>query len=107
MDFKAHLQGFEDANTVIVGVSPDSLKSHEKFIAKHELPFVLLSDEDHQLAETYGVWVEKNMYGKKYMGIERSTFVIDKEGLIQKVYRKVKVKGHAEDVLAFVQSLQP
>lgn len=90
---------------MIVGVSPDSLKSHEKFIAKYELPFLLLSDEDHQLAEAYGVWVEKNMYGKKYMGIERGTFVIDKEGIIRKIYRKVKVKGHAEDVLGFARTL--
>ncbi|GAX89834.1 peroxiredoxin [Effusibacillus lacus] len=105
MDFKAHLQGFEDAGAVILGVSPDSIKSHEKFIAKHELPFALLSDEEHKLAEAYGVWVEKNMYGKKYMGIERSTFVIDREGIIRKIYPKVKVKGHAEEVLEFVKTL--
>jgi peroxiredoxin Q/BCP len=90
---------------VILGASPDSLKSHERFIAKYGLPFLLLSDEDHHLAEEYGVWVEKNMYGKKYMGIERSTFVIDKEGIIRKIYRKVKVKGHAESVLDFVRTL--
>lgn len=105
MDFKAHLQGFEDANTVILGISPDSLKSHEKFIAKYELPFVLLSDPEHQLAERFGVWVEKSLYGKKYLGIDRSTFVIDKEGLIRQIYRKVKVKGHVEEVLQFVQSM--
>ncbi len=90
---------------MILGVSPDSIQSHEKFSIKHDLPFLLLSDADHKLAETYGVWVEKNMYGKKYMGIERSTFVIDKQGIIRKIYRKVKVKGHAEEVLEFVKSL--
>lgn len=90
---------------MILGVSPDSIRSHEKFIAKHELPFLLLSDEEHKLAEAFGVWVEKSMYGKKYMGIERSTFVIDRDGTIRKMYPKVKVKGHAEEVLEFVRSM--
>lgn len=106
LDFKAHLQDFAEADTVVLGVSPDPLKSHEKFISKHGLPFVLLSDEDHKLAEAYGVWVEKNMYGKKHMGIERSTFVMDREGVIRKAYRKVKVKGHVEEVLEFVKTLE-
>lgn len=88
-----------------MGVSPDSIKSHQKFINKKELPFTLLSDEEHKLAEAYGVWGEKSFMGKKYMGIDRSTFVIDKQGVIRKIYNKVKVKGHVEQVLEFVRTL--
>jgi peroxiredoxin Q/BCP len=85
---------------VILGVSPDGPASHAKFIKKHGLTFDLLADEDHAIAEAYGVWVEKSMYGKKYMGVERSTFVIDPAGRIQAVFRKVKPDGHAGEVLA-------
>ena len=83
----------------MLGVSPDSLKSHDKFIAKFDLPFTLLADPDHAVAEKYGVWVEKSMYGRKYMGIERSTFVIGPDGKIKAEWRKVKVDGHVDEVL--------
>ncbi len=84
----------------MLGVSTDSIASHEKFAAKYQLPFPLLSDPDAAICKAYEVYVEKNMYGKKYMGIERTTFVIDGEGQIARVYPKVKVDGHAEKVLA-------
>ena len=90
---------FEAAGAVVVGVSPDSVKSHDKFKAKYELGFPLASDESKAMLEAYGVWVEKSMYGKKYMGVERTTFLIDAEGRVAKVWRKVKVPGHAEAVL--------
>jgi peroxiredoxin Q/BCP len=85
---------------VVLGVSPDSPKKHAKFKEKHGLPFALLSDEDHEVAESYGTWVEKSMYGKKYMGMERSTFVIDADGNVTTIMRKVKPAAHADDVLA-------
>jgi thioredoxin-dependent peroxiredoxin len=88
------------ANTVIVGVSPDTTVAQAKFKQKFDLPFTLLADVEHKAAETYGVWKEKSMYGKKYMGIERTTFVIDAAGKIKKIFSKVKVEGHAEEVLA-------
>ena len=84
----------------VFGVSVDTVKSHEKFIAKYELPFPLLSDVDHRIVEAYGVWVEKSMYGKKYMGAERSTFVIGPDGKIKAIFRKVKPEDHATEVLA-------
>jgi thioredoxin-dependent peroxiredoxin len=90
---------------VILGVSPDPVKKHEKFISKYELPFILLADEEHTVLEQYGVWKEKNMYGKKYMGVERTTFLIDKDGNIAKVYPKVKVAGHVDTVLEDVKAL--
>lgn len=96
---------FAGADTVILGVSPDPLKSHEKFINKFELPFLLLADEEHAVCEQYGVWKEKNMYGKKYWGVERTTFLIDRDGNIAKVYPKVKVNGHMEQVLADAKAL--
>lgn len=83
---------------VVLGVSPDSLQSHEKFRDKYGLTFPLLSDENHQVAEAYGVWKEKSMYGRKYWGIERSTFIIDEDGMILEAWRKVRPKGHAEKV---------
>ena len=89
---------------VVLGVSPDSLRSHEKFRDKYGLTFPLLSDEDHQVAEAYGVWKEKSMYGRKYWGIERSTFIIDEDGMILDAWRKVRPTGHAEkvsEILAF------
>ncbi|HUJ72425.1 MAG TPA: thioredoxin-dependent thiol peroxidase [Verrucomicrobiae bacterium] len=89
-------------NAVVLGVSPDSAKSHEKFSAKFSLPFSLVPDEDHKLCETYGVWKEKSMYGRKYMGVERTTFVIGPDGVIKKIFRKVKAAGHAEEVLAVI-----
>ena len=85
---------------VVLGVSPDGVKSHGRFKAKYELPFPLLADEDHAVAEAYGVWGEKSMYGRKYFGILRTTFVIDEAGRVAKVFEKVKPKGHAAEVLA-------
>ena len=87
-------------NTKVIGVSPDGVKSHRKFADKFSLSFDLLADTDHALAEACGVWVEKSMYGKKYMGIERTTFVIDENGIVTKVFTKVKPAGHAEEVIA-------
>jgi peroxiredoxin Q/BCP len=91
---------FERRGAVVLGVSPDSVKKHAKFREKYALPFTLLADEDHAVAEKYGVWVEKSFAGKKYMGVERSTFVIDAEGNLSKVMRRVKPDTHADDVLA-------
>jgi peroxiredoxin Q/BCP len=96
---------FSKLNTIILGVSRDSLKSHTKFRNDHQLPFLLLSDVKGDVCQQYGVWVEKSMYGRKYFGIERSTFLIDRAGIIQKIWRKVKVPGHAEDVLKVITTL--
>lgn len=90
---------FADAGAVVLGVSPDDVESHRKFSAKYELPFTLLSDPDHAVSEAYGVWKEKSMYGRKYWGIERSTFVIDSDGRIRKVLRRVRPKQHVDQVL--------
>ena len=89
----------------MIGVSTDTAKKHDKFKEKYQLPFALVADEEHALAESYGVWVEKSQYGRKYMGIERSTFLIDAKGKIAKLWRKVKVNGHAEEVLDAVKAL--
>jgi thioredoxin-dependent peroxiredoxin len=91
---------FERRGAVVLGVSPDSPKSHVKFRDKYSLPFTLLADEDHTVAEAYGVWVEKSFAGKKYMGVERSTFVIGPDGTLAKVMRQVKPDSHADEVLA-------
>jgi len=96
---------YKRANAVILGVSRDSLKSHENFKAKQEFPFDLLSDKDETLCKLFDVIKEKNMYGKKVMGIERSTFLIDEKGVLKQEWRKVKVAGHSEDVLAAVKSI--
>ena len=101
-DFRDAQAKFEAKDAVILGVSPDSVKSHDKFKEKFDLPFTLISDEDHKIAEAYGVWQEKSMYGRKYMGIQRSTFVIDEKGKIAAIYDKVKVTGHVADVLGKV-----
>lgn len=103
--FTALADAFAEAGAVVIGMSPDSPKKHDKFIAKHELSVVLASDEDHSVLEAYGVWTEKSMYGRKYMGVERSTFLIGKDGKILKAWRKVKVPGHAEAVLQAVRDL--
>ncbi len=89
-------------NTIVIGVSPDSIKSHQKFAEKYELKFILLSDPEHKLADAFNVWGEKSMYGRKYFGIIRSTFILDSEGNITKEWRKVKVNGHAKEVLSHV-----
>ncbi|MEP2717252.1 peroxiredoxin [Pseudophaeobacter sp.] len=103
--FSSHLQGFADTDTLVFGISKDPLSKHEKFIAKHDLTTPLLSDAEGSTCEDYGVWKEKNMYGKKHWGIERSTFLIDASGKIARVWRKVKVDGHVEEVLQAAQSL--
>ncbi len=87
------------SKAIVIGVSPDSISSHQKFQAKNSLNFILLSDTEHNLAESFNVWQEKSMYGKKYMGIVRSTFIIDENGKIEKEFRKVKVKGHVDEIL--------
>ena len=99
LDFTAQIKNFDKTNTSILGVSADTVAKHEKFKNKHNLKILLGSDEDHEMLNAYEVWVEKNMYGKKYMGIERATFLIDENGKIQKVWRKVKVKNHVTEVL--------
>ncbi|MGR3759598.1 peroxiredoxin [Roseobacteraceae bacterium NS-SX3] len=103
--FSQHLQAFADAGAEVFGISRDSLAKHEKFAAKHGLTVPLLSDAEDTVCEDYGVWKEKNMYGKKHWGIERSTFLIDAEGRIARVWRKVKVDGHIEEVLEAVKAL--
>ena len=105
IDFTGLKSEFEKCNTVVIGVSKDSQKRHQNFIAKNDLNIPLLSDEDGTLCEAYGVWVEKKNYGRTYMGIERSTFLIDGKGIIQQIWRKGRVKGHADAVLAAVQAL--
>ena len=97
--FRDNLPHFGKTDAVVIGVSRDSVASHDKFKKKHELPFTLVSDEDGKVCEAYGTWVEKSMYGRKYMGIERATFLIDEKGVIRNVWRKVKVGGHVEAVL--------
>lgn len=98
---------FDAAGATVIGISPDSVKSHDKFIAKHGLTVVLGADEDKSTLEAYGVWKEKSMYGRTYMGVERSTFLIDPEGKIAAIWRKVKVAGHADAVLKAVKELPP
>lgn len=95
---------FEDAGAVVLGVSPDDEASHAKFKQKYDLPFTLLADSGHEVADTYGVWGEKSMYGKTYMGVDRSTFVIGPDGNVAKVFRKVKPDEHADQVLEALRS---
>ncbi|WP_183256528.1 thioredoxin-dependent thiol peroxidase [Anoxybacteroides tepidamans] len=102
-DFRDYYDQFRDLNAVILGVSTDSVERHQKFIEKYALPFLLLADEQHEAAEKYGVWKRKKNFGKEYMGIERSTFVIDEEGKLLKEWRGVKVKGHVEEALAYIR----
>ena len=103
--FRDLLPTFEAQGAVILGISPDDNASHARFADKFTLPFPLLSDPDHKIAEAYGVWKEKTNYGKTYMGIERTTFVIDKDGSIAKIYPRVKVDQHADKVLEFAKTL--
>lgn len=97
-DLRDTLPRIQEEGAVVLGVSPDPISSHEKFRDKFDLNFPLLADEDHEVAESYGVWKEKSMYGRKYWGIERSTFIIDEEGVVVEAWRKVKPKGHADRV---------
>lgn len=105
LDFTALADDFAAAGAVVVGVSPDPVKAHDKFVAKHNLGVILASDEDKTVLEAYGVWKEKSMYGRQYMGVERSTFLINDNGEIARIWRKVKVKGHAQEVLEAARSL--
>lgn len=102
--FRDALASLKKTGAVILGVSNDSQASHQKFIKKYTLPFPLLSDEDKSVSKAYGVYKEKSMYGKKYWGIERSTFIIDKDGTLKSIFRKVKVDGHVEEVLAALKA---
>ena len=103
--FTGLLPEFEKLGAAIIGISPDSVAAHDKFIAKHELGVRLAADETKKVVEKYGTWVEKSMYGRKYMGVERSTFLIDAKGKVARIWRKVKVAGHAEAVLDAVKEL--
>lgn len=105
-DFRDFHPQFKQLNTVVLGVSADDLKSHDKFIQKHELPFVLLADTEHKLADFFQVWQLKKMFGKEFYGIVRSTFIIDPAGKIVKAWEKVKVEGHVAEVLDFLQAQQ-
>ncbi len=98
-------QDFATAGATVIGISPDSVASHAKFKSKHGLDVILAADEEKSVVEAYGVWVQKSMYGRKYMGVERSTFLIDAKGRIAEVWRKVKVPGHAAEVLKAVRKL--
>ena len=103
-EFRDNIKKMEKSDAVVLGVSPDDLRSHDKFIEKFKLPFILLSDADKKVSEAYGVWVKKSMYGREYMGISRSTFIIGKDGKIEKIYEKVKPDAHAQEVLDFLKS---
>ena len=103
--FRDAIKDFEKANTVVIGVSKDSVKRHDNFKAKHDLPFTLISDEDGKICEAYGVWQIKKNYGREYMGIVRSTFLIDDKGKIAKIWSNLRVKGHVDTVLEAAQSL--
>lgn len=105
IDFSSLIKSFDAANAIVIGVSRDSIKRHDNFKAKNDLKVILGADLEGRVTEEYGVWVEKSLYGRKYMGIQRASFLIDSQGLIQKVWPKVKVKGHAAEVLAAAQSL--
>lgn len=101
-DFRDAFDLFAEKNTVIIGISVDSETSHSKFAEKYSLPFILLSDKEKKIVDSYGVWIEKRMYGKKYMGTERTTFLIDEKGIIKEVFNKVKVNGHVKEVLSLI-----
>jgi peroxiredoxin Q/BCP len=103
--FRDALPDFSKTKAAVIGISRDSVASHDKFKTKYGLPFPLASDEDGKVCEAYGTWVEKSMYGRKYMGIERATFLIDSKGIIRHIWRKVKVPGHAEEVLEAASAL--
>lgn len=103
--FQEHISDFDQAGAVVLGISPDGVDSHCKFAEKYGLRFALLADEGHSVAQQYGVWVEKNNYGKKYMGVQRATFLVDKDGTLAYVWPKVKPDGHPEEVLAALSSI--
>ena len=105
IDFTSHINAFNECKTKIIGVSADSISKHKKFIEKHKLEVILASDEDKKVCEDYGVWIEKSMYGKKFMGIERAPILIDKNRKIRTLWRKVSVSGHVEEVLEAAQNI--
>jgi len=102
-DFRDKHESFGELNAVIVGISPDPVEDHKEFINKHDLPFELLADEDHKVCEDYDVWKLKNLNGKEFMGVIRSTFIIDKDGNLQKEFRDVQVEGHVESALQYIR----
>ena len=102
--FRDSVKAIQKTDTVVLGISPDGVNSHQKFVEKFKLPFILLSDEDKKVCGAYGVWVKKSMYGREYMGVARTTFVIGKDGKIEKIYEKVKPDGHAEEILEFLKN---
>ncbi len=104
--FRDEIKAIEKKDTIVLGVSPDKISKHEKFIAKHDLPFLLLSDEEKKVCELYGVWVEKSMYGRKYMGVARTTFVIDMKGKVVKIFEKVKPKVHSGQIVECLNTLR-
>ncbi len=104
LEFTEKAESFAEAGAVVIGVSKDSVASHDKFAAKYGLNVILASDPEGEVVQAYGVWVEKSMYGKKYMGIERATYLLGKDRRIERIWRKVKVKGHVDEVLAAVQT---
>jgi peroxiredoxin Q/BCP len=103
--FRDSMPDYSGTGSVVIGISKDTVASHDKFKAKHQLPFILASDAKSDVCEKYGVWVEKSMYGRKYMGIERCTFLIDKDGIVRGAWRKVRVPGHVAEVLKAVRAL--
>ncbi len=103
-EFRDSVKKIESEDAIVLGVSPDGISSHNKFIDKFKLPFLLLSDEDKKICKAYGVWVKKSMYGREYMGVARSTFIIDEDGKISKIFEKVKPNGHAQEVLEVLKS---
>jgi peroxiredoxin Q/BCP len=105
-DWRDSMHRITSLGAVVIGVSPDSAASHAKFKEKYELNFELVADTDKKICVDYDVWKEKSMYGKKYMGVERSTFIIGKDGLVKQIYRKVKVAGHAEEVINFIKTMK-
>ena len=106
VDFTGHIESFEEMGAVVIGISPDSTKSHRSFIEKKELKLQLLSDGKHEVLEKYGVWQFKKMYGKEYMGVVRSTFLLNPNGKVAHVWRKVRVKGHVDEVLETLKKLK-
>jgi peroxiredoxin Q/BCP len=104
-DFQASIPKFKKAGAEVIGISKDTVASHDKFAAKYDLSFPLMSDTEGKACEAFGTWVEKSLYGRKYMGIERATFLIDAKGVVRNVWRKVKVPGHVDAVLAAVRAL--
>ena len=105
ISFSALAEKFQRAGIALIGISPDSAKSHDRFAKKHNLAVALAADEEKAVVNAYGLWVEKSMYGRKYMGVERTTFLIDREGIVSRVWGKVRVAGHADEVLAAAKAL--